>query len=135
MLGQDVVEGEVATAPPAVLAALLIALEDLAAGESRTGVGAADEVAQADHTRRDVERVLSADQWVFTFGQDVGFAVKDEDERTPHRAHVEWLVVLVQHQGAALDRHRFPSPRGCPVRGSDVWPRTGAPGGRTRVKR
>src|SRR5205807_340861 len=64
MLGDDVVEREVAAAAAAVLAALQVAREDLAAGQSRAWMGTPHEVVEADDGGRDVVVARAGDQLV-----------------------------------------------------------------------
>jgi len=108
VLREDMVQGELAAALATVLAALAIAGKDFSTGEAGTGVGAADEVGEADDRRGGEGPVFDARYWLVPLFEDFSLTSVDEDKRPSDRAHIEWFVVLVQDQRTSLDRHEIP---------------------------
>src|SRR5690554_2192052 len=91
------VNGEVVAADAAVLAGVMVADKDLAAGELHAWPGATDEVGQPDDGGGgiDVAGRGDADEALF---KNLGLPTEDEQEGPSNIADVERLIVLIEHQ-------------------------------------
>src|SRR6266567_1092265 len=109
MLGNDVVDGEVAAAAPAVLARVPVPGEDLAPRELHAGARPLHQVHQADDRRRRDRHARRVDDLVIPL-EELGLVRTEQVEGAPDVADVERLVVLIENQHRSVE-HALPPGR------------------------
>jgi hypothetical protein len=83
-----------------------VADEHLAAAELHPGARPAHPVLEADHRRRPEGLARRSDELVVVH-DDLGLLAEDEAEGAWQPAHVQWLVVLVEHEHDAIHSGRI----------------------------
>ena len=101
MAREHVIKGELAGSFAAVNAGPAVASKDFFAGEPNLGTGAPDKTHEPDDRREGNRLRGTADGPARSF-EDLGFTAEDEDERPPDGAHVQRLVVLVEHEDGTV---------------------------------
>src|ERR1035437_7879162 len=97
----DVIEGEVAGLAAAVLAGIAIAAENLSARQLDPRPRLTDLVLEADHGGRAVIRPRRPDQLMVVFEHFCSLP-EHQPEGARQIAHVQWLVVLIEHKDHAV---------------------------------
>src|SRR5258707_4323176 len=100
MARDDMVQSEIAGADAAVLAGVMIANEDLAAGEPHARSRPFDHVHQPNDRWPREEPIGGADGDFGVF-EHLSLAAVHQDQSSACVAHIQRLVVLVQHQDSA----------------------------------
>src|SRR5439155_10989336 len=103
MTRDDVVERQIMRLPPAVLAGVAVAGEDLAPAQLDPRPGPADLVLEPDDGRRVVLGPRGPDDLVVVL-DDLGLLAEHEPERPRQVADVQRLVVLVQDEDDPIHR-------------------------------
>lgn len=99
------IERQVSGVTPAVHALPAIPSEDLLAREPYLRPWPPDHVDEPDYRRQDESCAGCVEHFAGRF-EDFSFAAKHKDERAPHIAYVERLVVLVKHEdGCRIQTH------------------------------
>ena len=93
---EDVVQRQVTCLLAAVLAGEAVAQEDIAARQSALRPRSANEVDKADD-RRDLKERRRTVEVTATVLDDLGFTAIDQYKSSPDVAHVQRLVILVEH--------------------------------------
>jgi hypothetical protein len=93
----DVVQGQVARLPAAVLAGIAVALEDLLTTEAHLRSGSLDHVDEADDGRQSEDKGGAAES-PSALLQHLSLASVKQDEGSPGVADVERLVVLIEDE-------------------------------------
>src|SRR5512143_2968623 len=105
MSGHHMIERQVVPALSAVLAGVVVALEDLLARQLHHGARPLHVVREADHRRRGEGKALARDD-VAVLLDDGRFLLGEQHDSAPDVADVQRLIVEIEHQDIGIDdRH------------------------------